>query len=49
MKEVDVVCKHKPVDNCQLPPVLGEINFYFFLELIHCAPVPGYMNGIHFN
>ena len=26
MKEVDVVYKHKPVDNCQLPHVLGEIN-----------------------
>ena len=26
MKEVDVVYKHKLVDNCQLPHVLGEMN-----------------------
>ena len=41
MKEVDVVYKHKPVDNCQLHHVLGEVNFFFFFKLIHCAPVPG--------
>ena len=41
MKEVDVVYKHKPVDNCQLPHVLGEMNFNIFKKLIHCAPVPG--------
>ena len=38
MKEVEIVYKHKPVDNCQLPHVLGEMIFFFF-KLIHCAPV----------
>ena len=41
MKEVGVVCKHKPVDNCQLPDVLSEMNLNKKFKLIHCAPVPG--------
>ena len=41
MKEMGVGCKHKPVDNCQFPHVLEEINVNCFSKLIHCVSVPG--------
>ena len=41
MKEVDVVYKHKPVDNCQLPHILGEMNFNIFFQTDSLCPSTG--------